>query len=990
MANDDNNIQIKIRTSSDQTVDKLKTLGEAFSTTGNKASRSTKDYGKVSKSLKKISKDTGSITKDGNRGSKGIGNLSNSLLGLNNVIKGLAIRELGNTIGGFVQSSLDASETINLFTVAMGAFAKSSNDALTSYSELTGLNLAGLQQSVGTFTLIARSMGFTAEKASELGIGVTKLSTDLASLFNVSTTQAIQDLRSGLVGQTETLYKYGIDVTEAAIAQEALNQGITKSVRNMSQGEKVALRYAVILRQTGAAQGDFARNANSGANQLRILGERTRTLSQTIGNIFIPILNALLPYLNAVVIILGEWATALATLFGYKPNNAINDSITSMGNSFGGATDNIEDTTGAIKDTTAAIEDLKKETIGFDELNIINDKKPSGGSGGAGSGASGGGSIIDDVKFPQLAETNGLFDEMKKKTDELVKKLRPLLNMLRYIAEALAVAKLIKKLADLFGITKKVTDAFKKKNKSLDEQTRKTKKDSDGTKELNGSLAALIATALAAAGALGKLKFPDLNGVKDGLGGVVEGVNNLGQALGQGIETGLQSLKEGLENLGQGIEEGIKFPDVVPALQFMVATANEFIANNPIILPELAFHLVDPRAELSSIFNKVNLTVTSFGESVQAQFVNVSNGVQGAFRQLYSGVTSIFSSLAGSLSSGVSGIASSVSNGFQNMTSIAGSIVSSMANTVASTFGTMVSSTTTTVSGMVSSIPVLITTMSTGVIGMVSTMSGGVTSTLSAMGSSAISSTTSMVNSMSSAISNMTASVGQAIQRFSSSTITLFATMATGVIAKIISMASEIVNKMSDMVSSVITSLGDMVQRSNPLVEGFKTIVSSIGDVSSKVSSVVGSAFGAMADFIKSNGTKIVISIGLITAALIALKFALAATGIGGAALAVGSSLLSVSGAFASGGFPTSGELFVANESGPEMVGSMGGKTAVANNDQIVAGISAGVYSAVVSAMGQQSQQPLVVNLDGETIYNNQRKVSQGRGSDFGMGAFAR
>lgn len=97
---------------------------------------------------------------------------------------------------------------------------------------------------------------------------------------------------------------------------------------------------------------------------------------------------------------------------------------------------------------------------------------------------------------------------------------------------------------------------------------------------------------------------------------------------------------------------------------------------------------------------------------------------------------------------------------------------------------------------------------------------------------------------------------------------------------------------------------------------------------------------------------------------------------------------------FAAGGFPDMGDLFLANENGPEFVGKMGGQTAVANNDQIVTAIKQGVYEAVTAAMTNQTTQPIevrsIVELDGEAIYDNQQKVSARRGYDFNMGAFVR
>ena len=97
---------------------------------------------------------------------------------------------------------------------------------------------------------------------------------------------------------------------------------------------------------------------------------------------------------------------------------------------------------------------------------------------------------------------------------------------------------------------------------------------------------------------------------------------------------------------------------------------------------------------------------------------------------------------------------------------------------------------------------------------------------------------------------------------------------------------------------------------------------------------------------------------------------------------------------FANGGFPRSGELFIAREAEPELVGSIGGKTAVGGNDQIERAIFNAVLTAMSQAMANGSNQPIELNqkieLDGDVIYNNQQRVSARRGINFGLGAFQR
>lgn len=96
---------------------------------------------------------------------------------------------------------------------------------------------------------------------------------------------------------------------------------------------------------------------------------------------------------------------------------------------------------------------------------------------------------------------------------------------------------------------------------------------------------------------------------------------------------------------------------------------------------------------------------------------------------------------------------------------------------------------------------------------------------------------------------------------------------------------------------------------------------------------------------------------------------------------------------YAKGGFPDFGQIFIAREAGPELVGTIGNRNAVVNNEQIVESVSTGVYQAVLAALGSNSDEggdtQIVINLDGEKIYENQQKVARGRGYNLGMGVFS-
>ena len=375
-----------------------------------------------------------------------MGSMTNSFQGLNRIIGIGMMYKFARGMASAVKSALDMIEVNNLFVVSLGNLTEEAMKTVDSLQQVYGLDPTNLKSAIGGFALLSRSMGMTTKQAEVLSTNTTRLALDLSSLTNVPIQQVMQDLRSGLVGQSETVYKYGIDVTEAGLKTEAMNQGITESVRNMSQGEKMALRYATMLRQTTLAQGDFARTINAPANQLRILSERFVTLSRAIGTIFMPMLKVVLPWLNALVMVLTDVANKIASLFGYEaPTTATG--LNQVGEDAQNSSEALDGTTKAVDGTTKALKKMKSATLGFDELNILpKPTSPSAGkNAGAGAGLDGGaGGILSGMELPTLGE---LLGDVPQISDELKKKLLPVLDGILDLVTLIGVGFLAWKLA---------------------------------------------------------------------------------------------------------------------------------------------------------------------------------------------------------------------------------------------------------------------------------------------------------------------------------------------------------------------------------------------------------------------------------------------------------------------------------------------------------------------------------------------------------------
>lgn len=403
------NINVKFTANAKALEKQIKNVQKQLDGTSRSVKKCKNEFKGLTDNMNKNKKAAGGLNTDLNRATGNFNKLSKSL---SIVSKASAAAFLAYNLAPMIQSSLDAIEVTNMFEVSMRELTEETDRFLQKYSNLTGLDIYTLREATGTFNLIAKSMGLASETSQRLGLNATQLAIDMASIFNVPIKQAMEDMRSGLVGQTEVLYKYGIDITEASLQTEAYRLGLDKSVRTMTQGEKMFLRMSVAMKQASDYSGDFARTIASPANQLKILSERLISLGRAIGNVFIPILTTVLPYINAVVIVLTKLFTILASIFGFvekKPSNS-----TGIGGAFEGVGDSAEDSGEKVEKLKQEIKDV---TLGFDELHAISQTTPTT--------PDGGGDGLEDqgILMPELDEYNSKLEQIRDKASEIAKKI---------------------------------------------------------------------------------------------------------------------------------------------------------------------------------------------------------------------------------------------------------------------------------------------------------------------------------------------------------------------------------------------------------------------------------------------------------------------------------------------------------------------------------------------------------------------------------------
>lgn len=203
--------------------------------------------------------------------------------------------------GFAIKAASDLEETINKVNVSFGDSAKSVHEWSKTSIKSMGLARQSALDATALFGDMATSMGVSEEAAAKMSMELVQLGGDLASFKNIGFEQAKTALAGIFTGETESLKRLGIVMTEANLEAFALSRGINENVSEMTQAEKVNLRLAYVMSVTKNTQGDFARTSESTANQMRITRERTKELSAEVGGKLTPIFGELLKKINGVL-----------------------------------------------------------------------------------------------------------------------------------------------------------------------------------------------------------------------------------------------------------------------------------------------------------------------------------------------------------------------------------------------------------------------------------------------------------------------------------------------------------------------------------------------------------------------------------------------------------------------------------------------------------------------------------------------------------------
>lgn len=196
-------------------------------------------------------------------------------------------------IGDAVSAASDLQESTSKATVvfgdAIGTVEKFAETSATAF----GISKRAAMEAAGTFGNLFLSTGLAKDAAAEMSVKVVSLAADLASFNNVPIEDALLAIRSGLVGEAEPMRKFGVLLNEATVKAKGLEMGLADAKGVMTDAAKVQARYAIILGQTGTAQGDFERTSDGLANSNKALQATIADVTAEIGEKLLPMMKEL-------------------------------------------------------------------------------------------------------------------------------------------------------------------------------------------------------------------------------------------------------------------------------------------------------------------------------------------------------------------------------------------------------------------------------------------------------------------------------------------------------------------------------------------------------------------------------------------------------------------------------------------------------------------------------------------------------------------------
>lgn len=187
-----------------------------------------------------------------------------------------------------LKNASDLEEVQNVVDVVFDDMSESVDKFSKNAIQQYGLSETIAKKYIGSFGAMAKSFGFTTEEAAKMSTSLTGLAGDVASFYNLDSDAAYTKLKSVFTGETESLKELGVVMTQNALDQYALEKGYGKTTKQMTEQEKVALRYKFVLDRLSQASGDYANTSDHWANMVRTAKLEIQSLSGEVGSELMP------------------------------------------------------------------------------------------------------------------------------------------------------------------------------------------------------------------------------------------------------------------------------------------------------------------------------------------------------------------------------------------------------------------------------------------------------------------------------------------------------------------------------------------------------------------------------------------------------------------------------------------------------------------------------------------------------------------------------
>lgn len=937
-------------------------------------------------------------------------------------------------LGDAIDISSSLTEVENVVRQTFGQYESLINNFAKTSIEKFGMSELSAKQFASRFQAMGTALDIPQGQMAKMSIRLTELAGDMASFYDVSQEDIAKSLQSVFSGTTAPMRRYGIDLTQATLKEWALKQGLDANISSMTQAQKAMLRYQYVLAHTTNITGDFARTADTWHNQITMLKENFKALGAVVGGGLINAFKPFIKVLNAVlqkVISFAEMVTnALGSIFGWKYEASKGAGISGLADDIGSASDGMDDlsnaagsagknTGGIAKNAKKAKKEIQQATRAFDELKVISkqskDNTSGSGSGGSGGGSGSGGSGGGDTG--KLVQTDTIFKKFKSDIKDLE-------GLGESIRDALVIAvggiewdKIYAKASGFgSGLAEFLNGLFSEDKKG----------NSVFTATADVIAGALNTAIFASKGFTDKFKFETFGN------NIAHGFNRFFKKFKwKKCAEAINGWVDGFWKFVHGFFDDLSWKDIFNGLK-------TFLTN---LTPKsLATILMFSGGKLAPIVSSALCSILGFtsggkggkgGKTFKLNGLGLAAFIATIGFQLSEKKTDFTSSVVEALAAGGAAFYMSGGNPYFALAGVTVSVGISLGKFFVEKSDSMKKG----IKKLKTNIDTMLgkTTTTTGLDGKKTTIK----TPLSQLGKgkvkkNAYSGTKEMRDNYSKIVANreknygkgkvsVTAEITSASDKLSAKNKKIKGFTADleknkdNIAAKNKSLSNYLANisKNKDKIKSSDKTLGNytasLTGNKDKIPDKYKRVSNYTAELiankdkikrSDKTLDHFTGTLTRVTDNIKPANKRLGGFTALITSFVNRIKNAV----LDFTARLTGKSTKKADGGvfsggswkpikkYAVGGLPNMGQMFVAREAGPELVGTLGGHTAVMNNDQIVQSVSDGVYRAVLAAMrGQKTSsgsQPVQIVLDGKVIFDSTRQSAQEYFNRTGMSPF--